>query len=302
MARRRTSAALVPASRYPNLSLEERFAREMGYQGSSRDMRVSRDASRDPVVAALRDMQRDEGGRGSGVDWPRAFVGAGALAVGAWFIWRTFLAPKEANAAPPGGTIDPTPGVVPAPVGLKVEPNDHVLVKGDFLRGSFPGATFGGQALVRMLVTAVSEAGVVAVLDDPRFGGIASGMPIVVPRSEIDSVIKAGSSPTPPPAPQGIVFLDGGVIPVENGKRYRARLELSTFEAMAANEQLVAAQFASLGFENVQAFHHASDLPGDWPKETTGGDLSKAWFVQGDWRKPDASFPRPPQLARAWKG
>lgn len=297
MARRRTTTLATT----PRMSLEERFAREMGYQGP--DRRYSRDAVRDPVVEALRSMQRDASG--SGVDWPRVFVGGAALAVAGWFAWRTFLAPKDANAAPPpGGTVDPSPGIVPpAPSAHVVQVNDHVLVKGDFLRGVLPGATFGGQPLVQMLVTAVSESGIVAVVDDPRFGGnIASGMPVVVPRSEIDSVVKPGSSPAPSAPAGGIVFLDGASIPVENGKRYRARLDLSTFEAMAANENLVAQQFAALGFENVQAFHNPGDLPGDWPKETTGGDVSKAWFVQGDWKKPASSFPRPPQLSRAWKG
>lgn len=65
---------------------------------------------------------------------------------------------------------------------------------------------------------------------------------------------------------------------VETGRRYRATLELSGFEAMFATAELICGKFEEVGFEDVQV---VSDDP---------------WQVEGTWNGKPTSADVPEQI------
>ena len=86
---------------------------------------------------------------------------------------------------------------------------------------------------------------------------------------------------------------------LQQGQRYRAKLELSGFESLAS-ASMIAQQFQTLGFSNPTVYMDVSQLPSDWPTLTAVNAGPNSRFVEGIWGRPTATIPRPPQIQLAW--
>ncbi len=94
-------------------------------------------------------------------------------------------------------------------------------------------------------------------------------------------------APSPPALPSGPVELQrvSGSYPLEQGRRYRALVQLSTFEAAFASPELVADRFARVGFSDITC-------------RSLGGG---AYELEGTWSGPSGSYPAPQQITRVWR-
>lgn len=109
---------------------------------------------------------------------------------------------------------------------------------------------------------------------------------------------------TPPPAGQAQGQAPAGAVlpnptPLVQGRRYKARLELSGFEALASRE-MVKSQFESLGFANVVVYMSANELPPGWPQLALANVTSRSRWAEGTWNQASQSIARPPQIQNAW--
>jgi hypothetical protein len=86
---------------------------------------------------------------------------------------------------------------------------------------------------------------------------------------------------------------------LQQGQRYRAKLELSGFETMAS-AAMIANQFQTLGFSNPTVYMSAGELPQDWPALTAVNAGPNSRFIEATWSKPTNTIPRPPQIQLAW--
>ncbi len=106
---------------------------------------------------------------------------------------------------------------------------------------------------------------------------------------------------TPAGGATGIKFL-GDPMSLEQGKKYRARLELSGLERLASREQLASA-FAAQGFEGVNAFLSARELPGDWPVITSQAPTENTRWVEGVFARDSTRVARSevPAIRQVWE-
>lgn len=109
---------------------------------------------------------------------------------------------------------------------------------------------------------------------------------------------------TPPPAGQAQGQVPAGAVlpnpaPLMQGRRYKARLELSGLESLASRET-VKNQFESLGFANVVVYMSANELPPGWPQLALANATSRSRWAEGTWNQPSQSISRPPQIQNAW--
>jgi hypothetical protein len=86
---------------------------------------------------------------------------------------------------------------------------------------------------------------------------------------------------------------------LQQGQRYRAKLELSGFETMAS-APMIANQFQTLGFSNPTVYMSVAELPSDWPTLTAVNAGPNSRFIEATWNQPTATIPRPPQIQLAW--
>jgi hypothetical protein len=86
---------------------------------------------------------------------------------------------------------------------------------------------------------------------------------------------------------------------LQQGQRYRAKLELTGFQSLAS-APMIAQQFQTLGFTNPIVYMDASQLPADWPALTTTNATANSRFIEATWSQPTNTIPRPPQIQLAW--
>ena len=101
----------------------------------------------------------------------------------------------------------------------------------------------------------------------------------------------------PPAAPSGAILPNP--VPLIQGRRYKARLELSGFESLASRE-MVKGQFESLGFANVVVYMTPNELPPGWPQQALANVTSRSRWAEGTWNRASQSIARPTQIQNAW--
>jgi hypothetical protein len=129
-----------------------------------------------------------------------------------------------------------------------------------------------------------------------------------------------GLLPTPPSPPAvgpsvpgpsgggGLVFAtDASSVHLRQGQYYRGRLNLGAgllgllppFNASATEED-IGKGLAALGLQDIRVYMKTSDLPSDWPQETTmNASPGTRWF-QGQWGGSTATVPKPSQVEQVW--
>jgi hypothetical protein len=125
--------------------------------------------------------------------------------------------------------------------------------------------------------------------------------------SKKGNVILQTSDPSFVPIPQALIpqiapgtpnYL-GDPSTLQQGQRYRAKLELTGFQSLAS-APMIAQQFQTLGFSNPIVYMDSSQLPADWPALTAVGATANSRFVEATWSQPTNTIPRPPQIQLAW--
>ncbi len=212
-------------------------------------------------------------------DWPRIFVATSVAIVGAWWVAATFF--LKSNPSTPGGD-----DVIP--VGMLVKEGDMIALVAP------PGPEWGGlegqevQASVYEAKTGDAFVGVIP--QDPRIAGLPQ-------RIERRRVLRVTGRFGPSPSPGASVAYLGNPLVLENGRRYRARIELTGMEASFATSSAVKSTFEKQGFSDVQVY---KDSPAGWPADATAAPGKGTWFTEGTWGAGNVSVARPAQIAKAW--
>ena len=113
-------------------------------------------------------------------------------------------------------------------------------------------------------------------------------------------------APMPPPAPpaqpqnMGSGQLLPNPAPLQQGRRYRSRLELGAFEAGLATPERIRSQFESLGFSNVVVYTIPNQVPAGWPPQALANATSRSRWVEGTWSQLSQTIARPSQIQNAW--
>ena len=94
----------------------------------------------------------------------------------------------------------------------------------------------------------------------------------------------------------------GNPLQLALGRIYRARIELSALEALAATRERVAQAFVDLGFRGVVAYQNAAELDASWPPEARAGATDRTRWVLGTWTGAPTSIARPSSVVAAWEG
>lgn len=103
----------------------------------------------------------------------------------------------------------------------------------------------------------------------------------------------------------GTVVLQGPVIPLRRGVRYRARARVDSPRALTYAAG-IRHFFEDLGFAGVSVFTDPDELPADWPSDQRdaiagGGFGSWTVYLEGSWGLVDQGLPRPEQLLAVWE-
>lgn len=93
----------------------------------------------------------------------------------------------------------------------------------------------------------------------------------------------------------------GDPIVVEEGKRYRVRVDLSGPVSWVASKEKVKAYAEGRGFRDVNVWTGEDRVPSGWPPEVFGGELDEdVYFVEGTATRAQR-IARPSQVRFAWE-
>ena len=111
------------------------------------------------------------------------------------------------------------------------------------------------------------------------------------------------SGSMPPSSPQN-VNMPGQLLPnptpLQQGRRYRSRVELSAFQANFATPEAIRSQFEGLGFTNVVVYVSPTQVPAGWPPQALANPSARSRWVEGTWSQTSQTIPRPPEIQNAW--
>ncbi len=251
-----------------------------------------------------------EGRASNEIDWVKVLAGA-ALLGGAWWAYEHFTkqpTPQPQPGLPPSPGPSPNPPQVPPAPGLNslqagVKVGDGILVG---VSNSSMAAILAplkiSTTLVQMVVKQANPGSesVWAAFDDPQVPNPEVFGLVWVPRAAIVGTWSDSPIQPPTPVPNGGPAYLSDPMSLEQGKTYRARLQLGVLEGTLANADAVKAAFQGFGFSDVAAYEGVSDLPPDWPSATTQGDQSRTWYLEGTWSGASASVPKDPRVVSAW--
>lgn len=90
--------------------------------------------------------------------------------------------------------------------------------------------------------------------------------------------------------------------PLQQGRTYKARLELGALESSLASKAAVKSQFESLGFGNVTVYTTPQEATAAsaWPPGALANPSSRSRWVEGIWSKPSDTIEKPSQIQNAW--
>lgn len=141
-----------------------------------------------------------------------------------------------------------------------------------------------GAGLAAVLLSKKTRAAPASPAPAPGRWDVTVG-PVVL--DENPSATPPTAAPGAPPAPPLPYELSrvGGSYQLEQGARYRARVELSGMEALLGSSSAVAERFARVGFGEITC-------------QSLGGD---AYQLEGTWHGPSGAYPAPAQITRVWR-
>ena len=112
-------------------------------------------------------------------------------------------------------------------------------------------------------------------------------------------------APMQPPPPQAANGQMSGQLlpnpaPLQQGRRYRSRLELGALEASLATPERIRSQFETLGFSNVVVYTAPSQVSPGWPQQAFANVTNRSRWVEGTWSEPSQMVAKPSQIQNAW--
>jgi hypothetical protein len=124
----------------------------------------------------------------------------------------------------------------------------------------------------------------------PSKPGILPGPPVPSPSSKL--VFVTNNTAVPP------------TVSFKKDQYYRGRMALkfsglSPFNA-SAEEDSILKGLVALGFKEVRVYMKISDLPSDWPSETTLGSTSETRWFQGQWSGQTETMVNPLAFEMVW--
>lgn len=129
----------------------------------------------------------------------------------------------------------------------------------------------------------------------PPTGG---GFTVDIGPAEIEPQFMPPQPPPPPMAPRRL----SPPFPFRRGQTYRARMELSPFEAALATPDRIRSELEGAGFARVETFASASLLDATWPPEARAGSSAYTRWVRGQWARPDQATQGNARIVAVWEG
>lgn len=105
---------------------------------------------------------------------------------------------------------------------------------------------------------------------------------------------------TPVPQNAGSGMLLPNPAPLQQGRRYRSRLELGALESDLATPERIRGQFETLGFSNVVVYTALNQVPPGWPAQALANATGRSRWVEGTWSQPSQTVTKPSQIQNAW--
>lgn len=110
-----------------------------------------------------------------------------------------------------------------------------------------------------------------------------------------------GEPMQPPPQvmqPSGMLLPNPA--PLQQGRRYRSRLELGALESGLATPERIRSQFETLGFSNVVVYTALNQVPPGWPAQALASATGRSRWVEGTWNQASQLVDKPSQIQNAW--